>query len=507
MRLANLEQCRALDTKAQSEFGLSGEILMEGAGSAAALHILGNYPIETANGRVTIVCGPGHNGGDGLVVARWLACRGMKDVRVLLAVPASEMKALTVLQHQRLKRLGVVTEVWDRKVHSTVIEKSGLLVDALLGIGIARPVSGAMADLIGVLNRAAVPVVSLDIPSGLNGDTGWAMGACVRAHQTLTFGPAKPGFFLREGPKYAGRVKAFPISFPSELVREIATTHFLLSADWVRRNLPKRTNFSNKSNHGRVVICAGSDGKVGAAFMAGEAAFRVGAGYVVLASFDGGLKGVSERPEIMTEDLAKHTPDSRYAYCVGPGLGTDASTNEIIRKLHDANAQNVVLDADALTVLAQDKKLKIHSGWILTPHSGELARLLGSTAEEIEKDPIASACAAAKKYQCAVLLKGFHSVLVQGEKAIIIPTGNSSLAKAGTGDVLTGMIGGFMAQGLNAVRATAMASFLHGLAADQWLKSGADRRSLLAMDICTALPNLLKNVSQGHAALPTWATL
>lgn len=506
MRLATAEQSKKIDLKAQNEFGLSGEILMEGAGAAAAQMILNSFPSELRNGPISIICGSGHNGGDGLVVARWLACRGIANLKVFLTGNSSEMKALALLQHQRLRGLGILCDVWDKKLHAPVLENSRLIIDALFGVGLTRETSGPAAEMIEVSNRSNAPIVSLDVPSGLNCDTGWVMGSAMRAHTTLSFGLAKPGFFLRQGPKHAGRVKAISISFPVEVEREIANTHFLLSSDWVRSRLPKRSNHSNKSNHGRLIICAGSQGKWGAALMAGEAAFRVGAGYVVAAGFDSELKSISKRPEIMTEKLDSMQFELRHAYCVGPGLGTGDETKEVISKLYEENCRNVVLDADALTVLAKGK-LSLHPEWVVTPHAGELGRLLGIGSEEVESNPIAAAQKAAKKFKCNVLLKGFHSILVHGSKVVIIPTGNSALAKAGTGDVLTGMIGGLMAQGMSPANATAAGAFIHGLAADQWLRSGRDKRSLLASDICEALPLLLKQVSQGLTSPPSWATL
>ncbi|HEX4923414.1 MAG TPA: NAD(P)H-hydrate dehydratase [Bdellovibrionales bacterium] len=491
-RLATVAQSRLIDERTQSEFGISAGELMESAGRSASSYILTNFKDELKKANTIVVCGPGNNGGDGFVVARELKARGARGVKIVLASAPDALGELPRSQFERTKAAGVQFEIWSG---AGAFGAAGLIVDALFGIGLSRPVDGPNKTLIAAINKSRAPTVSLDTPSGLDCDTGQVRGLAVKARATLTFGLAKPGFYLREGPGHCGRIEVFDIGFPLELVRDVANTHFVLSREWARRTLPCRPPAGNKSTFGHAVICAGSSGKWGAALLASEAAFRVGAGYVTLASNDENLGlFLKTRPEVMSQSLASFTPDPKRAYAVGPGLGIGSATVKFIHRLRDAGCERVVLDADALTSLAENPDREMLPGWVLTPHAGELARLLRSESQKVDADPSAAALEASKKYGCTVLFKGFHTVLAHRGRVLIVPTGNSALAKAGTGDVLTGMIGGLMAQGLEPARAAALASYIHGDIADHWVRSGKDRASLVALDLCTELPEALRRL-------------
>lgn len=504
MRLASVEQSKKIDELSQKEFHLPSEVLMEAAGVSAAREIEQAFYPEINRGRISIICGPGNNGGDGLVIARHLHSAGYRDLAVFLLSPKKSRSNLLNEQIIRLSLQGI--KLIDALEEPHVLEKiisSSLVIDALFGIGLNQKVSGEYAQAIQLMNQVKVPVISLDTPSGLECDTGMILGVAVKASMTLSFGLGKPGFFISEGPSHIGRLRILPIGFPYELLRKVATTRFGFSEKIARRYLPKRSDLSNKSTYGHALILAGRDGFWGSAILSSTSAFRIGAGYVTLSSFDDASRVVNETPETL---IAKHFDLDALllkkitAIGVGPGLGVSDQTAELIQELKRRNFQNVVIDADAITTCVNYKLFPLLKNWVMTPHAGELSRVLGIPSEKIEQDRITACENAARLTGCHVLLKGYRSVLADEKRSLIILSGNSALAKAGTGDVLTGMITGLLAQGVPVVQATATAAYLHGRLADEWIKLGGDKRSLLASDIRDQLPGLMSRLMSGALA-------
>jgi NAD(P)H-hydrate epimerase len=359
-----------------------------------------------------------------------------------------------------------------------------------------------------------VPIVSLDCPSGLDSDRGEVMGASVHAALTLTFGLAKPGFFVNDGPAHVGRLRVLGIGFPAELRREVAVSVNAVGERYAARALPKRSNRSNKTTHGHLAVFAGHPGMWGAALLSCGAAYRMGAGYVTLASFADPSEVLRSMPEILTTRANDETFWSHRrwrAAALGPGFGTGAMTAELITRLKTLDLQGVVLDADGITVAARENLAPFPRSWVLTPHAGELSRLIGVDSKEIERDRFRYAREAARVSGCTVVLKGYRTVVasprgeiafsggeptsLDGISSSVILSGNSALAKAGTGDVLTGMIAGLIAQGVAPERAARAGAYLHGRLADEWLGDGFDRRSLQASDLSDRLPSLLKHVA------------
>ncbi len=499
MRLASTEQSKKIDELSQKDFQLPSEVLMEAAGVSAAREIEQAYFPEINHGRISIVCGPGNNGGDGLVIARHLHSAGYRDLAVfLLGHLRSELyqKQLTRLHLQGIN----VIDSSDEPKALEKIKSSSLIVDAIFGIGLNQKVSEEFASAIQLMNQSKVPIVSIDTPSGLDCDRGIILGAAVRASMTLSFGLAKPGFFISEGPSHVGRLRILPIGFPYELLRKIATTRFGFTDKIARRYLPRRSDQSNKSKHGHALLLAGSSGFWGAAVLCASSAFRIGTGYVSLASFDDASKIIGEIPEVLIHSgLSEQLLESKKftAIGIGPGLGIGEKTAKILKKLIQLDFQNVVVDADAITTCVEYNLFPLPKTWVMTPHAGELSRVLKITSEQIEQNRIEAAENAAKKVGCHVLLKGYRSVLADDKRALIILSGNSALAKAGTGDVLTGMITGLLAQNVPVVQATATAAYLHGRLADEWVKFGNDKRALLASDLRDQLPSLISRLMSG----------
>lgn len=505
MRLTTVEQAKEIDHLSQTVYKLPDDLLMETAGSAAAREIDQAYYPEIKSGAIAVVCGPGNNGGDGLVLARHLHSMGHRDVLVMLAAEPRRRGPLFKKQLERVELQGLkIVDFFKNPEKRDLIKSCRLVVDALFGIGLNRDVQSPYREIIDLINSARVAVVSLDTPSGLDCNRGRVLGAAVKAQMTLTFGLAKPGFFVSEGPLCVGRLRVLPIGFPHEVLRGVATTHFGFNDRLARRYLPARPEASNKASHGHLAVFAGSPGTWGAAVLTSSAAYRMGTGYVTLASRQDPKEVLPELPEVLTASAGAEKPDPQFwekrkisAVAVGPGLGVDEWTARLIEDLKKRNVEKVVLDADALTTCVQFALFPLPATWVITPHAGELSRILKIPAADIESDRFYHARLAYEKAGCHVLLKGFRSVLAYDKRCMIVMSGNSALAKAGTGDVLTGMIGGLLAQGLPTLQATATAAYIHGRIADEWVRMGNDKRALTASDLREHLPGLMGRLSRG----------
>lgn len=496
MRLATSSQSKLLDEKAEKVYGLSSEVVMEVAGALAALEIQQSFFPELSRGRVAFVAGPGHNGGDAMVVARHLHGAGFRDLIVLDLGITRNQSSLVQTQRDRAKSFGIPYVESPSLVEGKAqLDKCTLIVDGLFGVGLARAVQSPYAEWVEAMNASRAPKVALDVPSGLSADTGEVSGVAVKAVSTLTFGLPKPGFFTGSGPAYTGRLRVLPLGYPQALVREVATTHFAFTEKLARRYLPKPSDRSNKSTHGFLQVFAGRSGMWGAAVLSSLAAFRMGAGYVHLSSLEDPQEIVATHPEIMT---SKIDPQSNFihpkatALAVGPGLGVGPEVQAVLEKVKRESRLPVLLDADALNFVKSLGSLPSH--WVLTPHAGEMGRMLGVDALEIEKNRIHYVRQAAKIFGCVVLLKGFRTLIAFEDRVMVVLSGNSTLAKAGTGDVLTGMIGSLLAQGLPSLQATATAAYLHGRMADDWIRLGQDKLSMTAGDLTEILPSLLSRL-------------
>lgn len=499
MRLATVRQAAEIDELSQKVYGLTGEVLMEAAGALAAREIDQAYFPELSRGTVGVVCGSGNNGGDGLVVARHLHSAGHRDL-VVFYLPGASKSALFEMQLKRAELQGLkIIPLHQQPEKWELIRSTSLVVDAIFGIGLKRPVEGEFRKLIDLVNSLQVPVVSLDTPSGLNCDTGVVEGATVKASMTLSFGLAKPGFFVSDGPSYAGKVRVLPIGFPHESLRGVATTHFLFNEKLARRYLPTRSATSHKAQHGHALILAGSENTWGAGVLASLAAYRMGCGYVTWAADKAPLKQLESAPEVLfssLEHVAKNW--SRFqSVVIGPGYGVGESTAQLIVELKKQNLKNVIVDADAITSCVEYNLFPLPPTWVITPHAGELSRILKVSSQELNQDRFRWAQKAAEVTGCHVVFKGFRTVIAYQDRVMVINAGNSSLAKAGTGDVLSGMIAGLLAQGPDTLPGTATAIYVHGRLADEWVRSGHDKSALTASDLTHHLPQLLSRLAGG----------
>ncbi|MYA28212.1 MAG: NAD(P)H-hydrate dehydratase [Nitrospira sp. SB0666_bin_27] len=520
MKIVTSHQMRELDRRTIHEAGVPGKTLMERAG-AGVVSAMGKT-FDTLKGKtVTVFCGKGNNGGDGFVVARLLRQKG-SAVQVCLLAQARDLKGDAKLMYQRFVkgagRSKVLSSPSPDRVHR-LVRDSHVLVDALLGTGTSSPVAGPYQEAIQAMNASEAPIVAVDLPSGIDADTGDTLGTAVQADLTVTFGNPKLGLFLGAGVDHAGRVHCVDIGIPSQYVEDLSVPIEMLTPTLIRPWLPERPASSHKGTFGHAGIIAGSSGKSGAAALAAKAALRAGAGLVTVATPSSVQASVASGiPEVMTLPLpetADHTLSrdalpllqtflpSRSSIGIGPGLSTQPETADVVRTLIDHCDRPLVIDADALNALAGHTRLLRARPLspLLTPHPGEMARLLGeSSAATVNRNRLGIAHDFARTHSSVVVLKGARTIVALPDGATAIsPTGNPGMATAGTGDVLTGILTGLLAQGVSPWEAAQSGAFLHGLAGDLAAQAYG-YPSLMAGDLLACLPQAITQVL--HAVAP-----
>ena len=487
-QLSNKAQSYQLDKEARS-WGLSVEELMETAGFKSAEWLLKHFSTCSFD----VLCGAGNNGGDGLVTAFYLKKAG-REVRVFM--PENPQNSLLHKQKKRVLSLNIkIHRLEDYQLSSKVSSlKEGethsgcMLIDALFGVGLDRPLTGIFKEAVSKINLSKQKIVSLDLPSGLCADTGNILGSSVKAHWTLSFGLAKTGFYFNQGVEQAGDIVVLPIGFPKELKTQVCSSYFLVEKEDVREFFPSYKSNANKIDRGHSLIVAGQEGMWGCGLLACRAAYTIGSGYVTWASENYPYKKSLEIPEALLaqiKDLSLF--DKKTAVGVGPGLGFSKAVQEFYLKLFQLEDKPLLLDADALTFLAQNETVCLNKNFVLTPHYGELSRMLKVDSKRIAENPLLYAQQGAEKYNSWLFLKGFHSILSDGEKNWILNSGNSALGKAGSGDVLTGLLTGFMAQGLSLFKVCLLGGIVHGETAERWLREKKDMNSFSASAIIEQL--------------------
>lgn len=519
MYLVTAKEMRELDRLTIEEYGTPGHVLMERAGAGATDALLQTFP-HVRDTAVLVFAGKGNNGGDGFVMARLLKKHGVK-CEVLLAAEKNEITgdALRNL-HAFVKMRGKITEVTESSQLHRIQEKlnrSGLVVDALLGTGLNAPVRGLIANLIDLINMSGLPVVAVDIPSGLDADRGEPLGNAVQAELTVTFGCPKRGQIGDPGAAYIGRLAVVDIGIAAEAIEKVDPRVELLTVEEVGLLVRGRRRAAHKGDFGHMLVLAGARGKSGAALLCGGAALRVGTGLVTLGG-PSSLNAVfsSVLIEAMTAPLPE-LPDGSFcldehalsqalqgktAIAFGPGVGVSADTIGLTRWLLDQGKVPVVIDADGLNCVATNVGVLRHAQApvILTPHPGEMARLLNTSNAEIQSNRLDVARSFATDHRCFLVLKGAHSIIAAPDgRAWINTTGNPGMASGGMGDVLTGVIGGLLAQGYPPDEACCLGVFLHGYAGDMAAEEKGEA-GILARDLIERLPSGLRAIRQ--AALP-----
>jgi len=509
MKVVTAEQMRQIDRITIEERGIAGEQLMEHAGQAVAEQICERF--EPC--RVAIVAGKGNNAGDGFVVARLLAERQWAATVFLLADPAELRGDARTMYEAIPEQVGQI-RIEDPGQLRDGLNKSDLVVDAILGTGIEGPVRGLFGEAIETINGSVLPVVSVDIPSGLPANGGPIEGPVVRAAHTVTMGLPKLGMVIHPGVEFTGTVTVASLDFPEELLNDSAIEVNLLTEGMIDAYLPPRPRDGHKGTFGSVLIVGGSPGMTGALVLAGRSAMRSGAGLVFCATTEGLQPLVAGR---LVEELTIGLPstDGRHldsvslgvltaharrmkAIALGPGLGRAEGTQQFVRKAVEEIRLPMVIDADALNALGGhlDVLLARTTCTILTPHPGEMARLTGKSTAQIQADRLGVARKLALDFRVVVVLKGAQTVVADVDGSIYInPTGNTGLAKGGSGDVLTGLIAGLLAQNRAALPSALCGVFLHGLAADLAARS-IPPRAMISCDVIDHLPEAFQTVSK-----------
>jgi hydroxyethylthiazole kinase-like uncharacterized protein yjeF len=519
MKIVTAEQMGQIDRQC-AEVGLPSSVLMENAGKAVAeevRQILGAIDQQ----HILILIGPGNNGGDGLVAARHLHDWGARVSLYLLSQRPPDDPNLKLVQERKITRVEA-TQDENLSQLDELLSSANAVIDAIFGTGKSRPLGGIFLqalDRVGRAkkNRTGLHIIALDLPSGLNADSGAVDDACLYVGNTITLGLPKPGLFNFPGAERVGRITVADIGIPAYLAETITTE--LITSEWAREALPRRPLGANKGSFGRVLVAAGSVNYIGAAYLACSGAIRVGAGLVTLATatslqpiLASKLTEVTYLPlpesqlGIISAQAARliHRQFEHYSVLLlGCGLGQSQSAISFIKATlfrSKSALPYLVLDADALNILA-----KIPNWWqqltndaILTPHPGEMARLVGVSVDEVQSDRLGIAKRAAQEWHKTIVLKGAYTVIAAPDGQVrISPIANPGLASAGTGDVLTGAIAGLVAQGLSLFDAAALGVYLHGEAGEM-VKARLGDAGMIATDLLPTMPLVIKQLKENQ---------
>ncbi len=511
MKIVTAAEMREIDRATSQRFGVPSLTLMENAGTAVAEFVVSQYPSAE---RIGVICGKGNNGGDGFVAARKLKAAG-REVRVVLLAEPSELRGDAAEMFGKLAVAPVIVRSNEelKQEQARAIFESEVLLDAILGTGFRPPVSGLYAQAIKLLNASSAPVVAVDIPSGADADVmGEQTGTVARADAVVTFTAPRPAHIfgrLIEGPTVIA-----PIGSPDEAIVSSLQLN-LITAREIAPLIGPRPLASNKGDFGHVLVVGGSVGKAGSVAMAGMAVLRAGAGLSTVATPESVLATVAGfHPEVMTEPLDETDAGTistralengrmdelikgKTVLAVGPGISRHAETAEFVRSLVVKGKTPLVLDADGLNAFegrAGELSGKGRS-LVITPHPGEMARLAGSTVAAVQRDRINVARTFAREHELIVVLKGHRTLIAQPDGTVWVnTTGNPGMATGGTGDILTGMVAGLIAQNTeHMVEAVIAAVHLHGLAGDVARESMGEH-SLVATDLVKALPEAFRRV-------------
>ena len=508
MKIVTVEQMKSLEKEAAWEYGISTLILMENAGRAVA-----DRAVEYLGGslnakRILIFCGKGNNGGDGFVAARHLANRGA-DVKVFLLYPREEITGDALINLEIVEKSGISLAVLGpRDIQRVKVSLlyADLIVDAIFGTGFKGKAKGSAPGIIEAINGSSKPIIAVDLPSGLEADSGRVDGPCIRAKLTCTLGLPKLGLYQYPGAEYCGEIAVMDISLPDGLTKNDNLQYNLVDEENCCQLFPPRHRNSHKGTFGHVFVAGGSTGMTGAVALAGEAALKGGAGLVTVCIpaslnpiMENKLTDVMSIPLPETENgvlgsqaadlLLKHAK-REDVIAVGPGLTTSPGTEDFVKDLLSKARCPLVIDADGLNTLAGNPQvfLEMRVPAIITPHPGEMGRLLGCSAREVQKDRVQVASDFASRHGIVVVLKGSNTIVAAPNGQVFInTTGNPGLATAGSGDVLIGLIASFLAQGLPPAKAAVAGTYIHGATADQ-LVNFVGERGMTAGELLKNLP-------------------
>lgn len=515
MKVVTAAQMVRIEQEAINNYGIPSILLMENA-ALAVLEAISEILGTVKGKRITVLAGKGNNGGDGLALARHLVNRGA-EVQLFLCAQEDMLKNDSLTNYKLLK--GLELEIFaasgetELKAFELALMTCDLAVDALYGTGFRGALPPVQESYVKALNDAGKPVVAVDIPSGVEADTGKVYKEAVRAVATVTFGLPKLGQFLKAGPEYTGKLHINPISIPAGIRGASTVATSLLTAEYVGRAIPSRSRYGHKGTHGTGLIIGGSPGMSGALALAAKAALRSGAGLVRMATGENMAQFVDGLLEEATTIGLKETPTGRWAtgafgqlkaalasadaVGVGPGLGQNNEILKLLNEIVEQSHKPLVIDADGLNALAQDIQVLLHANGpvILTPHPGEMARLTGLNVEEVQANRLELALEKASQWGVILVLKGAATIVASPDgRAFINTSGGPILGAGGTGDVLTGCIVGLLAQGVEPLDAACLGVYCHGLAGDIIAAEITDRGAL-AGEVADKLPQALAHLN------------
>jgi ADP-dependent NAD(P)H-hydrate dehydratase / NAD(P)H-hydrate epimerase len=516
MKVLTPERMAKYDEYAIKTWGIPSSVLMENAGRNMYRLIKERY--LAGKSRIVIFCGRGNNGGDGFVVGRYALEAGYR-VRVFLLCKKQDLKGDAALNMGLYVSIGGdIIEVDDTfdKVRQG-IQHADIIIDAIFGTGLSKPVTGREKTVIEQINESGKPVMAVDIPSGIDGKTGIPLECAIKAVHTFTFAYPKLGQIIFPGAYHTGKLTVIDISIPSLVEDKLGFDGHVIDGTMLRSFLKERTPWSHKGTYGHTVVIAGSPGKTGAAHMASLAALKIGAGLVTLVIPES-LNIIMETKltEVMTYPVAdkgtgyftlpsyeqvKEFAEDKDVIIIGPGLSQNQETMEFVRKLYQY--MNIdkpfIIDADGINAFQNHIDLIKHvkRNAVFTPHPGELGRLMELSPKEINEDRINVGRRFVEETGLNLVLKGAGTVIFgSGGDIFINPTGNPALAKGGSGDILTGFIGGLVSQGSSLVEASLAGTYLHGYLADDWIEANTDM-DLLAGDLLAGLSKAIRDIRNG----------
>ncbi len=512
MKIVTPGQMNIIDSTTINRVGIPGIVLMENA-ALQVVEEIGRIFGTIKGKRIFLFAGKGNNAGDAFAVARHLSNKGAR-LKVYILAEKSAVTGDALINLKALENCGIpVFELLDTTQLDDLqksLASSDLVVDGILGTGLSGDVLGLVRGVIHIINSSGKYILSIDIPSGICGKTGQVRGACIKAEKTVTFGLPKTGMVIHPGCQYTGELVVADISIPTRVISEIDIRTELIDDDYVARIIPHRYSDSSKGTYGKVLIVSGSVGMTGAGCLVASASLRTGAGLVymgvpsILTSIydsvltesitipleDGGTGYLAAG---CTDQLARHLGRMTVA-AVGPGLSVEGDVTHVVRYIIEYSTIPLVLDADALNAISQDVGMleNLQAQAVITPHPGEMARLMGMGIKEIQEDRIGAACGFSQKWGVITVLKGARNIVAAPDGTVLInPSGNSGMATGGTGDVLTGVIASLIAQGASPFDAAAAGVYLHGLAGDNVARIKGEH-GLVASDIVKELPYVLK---------------
>ncbi|MGV8073715.1 MAG: NAD(P)H-hydrate dehydratase [Syntrophobacteraceae bacterium] len=517
MLLVTSTEMANLDRSAINEIGIPGIVLMENAARGAASFFMDVLP-DLLKRRITVVAGSGNNGGDGFAMARIYRGNGA-SVRVVCLRPPERLQGDALTNFRILKKVDVPVMVWDEAQDFDTqwawIRESDVIIDAVLGTGLSSEVQGLYRTIVDSLNTLNVPILAVDVPSGLDATSGKPLGTAVRADATATFGFIKIGQVIDPGVDYVGRLGLVDIGIPPAVEESSGIKRWWLDENFASAWLKPRPLSVHKGTAGHVTVLSGSKGKTGAATLICLGAARVGAGLVTL-FIPTSLNTIVEAKltEAMTYPIAEtndQTPsnaalpeilsflEGKQALAMGPGISLNPETRSLVRSLLVQAPCPMVLDADALTAISDEPDLlkRTSSPIVLTPHPGEMARLIHGSTQEVQENRIDIALAFSQMHGVTLVLKGNRTIVAAPDGRLAInSSGNPAMASGGMGDTLTGMIAGFLGQGFEPFEAACLGTYVHGAAADRRIK-GVASRGLLASDMLDEIPHVIGHL-EGH---------